>query len=145
MNPQQNKLFVGRFVEEVLNNKKLDSINELVAEDFVERVPFPGQGPGREGLKHAIDLFLSAFPDIQWTLDEQIAEGEVVVSRFTWTGTHRGEFLGIPPSGKRVKVWGLVMDVVTDGRLSQSRIIMDTLGLLQQLGAIPAHNRPAVP
>ena len=97
MNLQQNKLFIGRFVEEVINSKNLDSINELVAEDFIERVPFPGQRPGREGLKYAISLFLTAFPDIQWTLDEQIAEGEVVVSRFTWTGTHRGEFLGIPP------------------------------------------------
>ena len=83
-------------------------------------------------------MFLSAFPDIQWSLDEQIAEGEKTVSRFAWTGTHRGEFLGIPPTGKPVRVWGVVMDVVKDGRLSESRIIMDTLGLLQQLGAIPA-------
>lgn len=111
---------------------------ELVAEDFVERVPFPGQGPGRDGLRHAIGIFLTAFPDIQWLLDEQVAEGETVVSRFTWTGTHRGEFLGIPPTGKPVKVWGVVMDVVRDGMLRESRIIMDTLGLLQQLGAIPA-------
>jgi steroid delta-isomerase-like uncharacterized protein len=143
MNPQQNKLVIARFAGEVINNKNLDAINELVAEGFVARVPFPGQGPGREGRKHAIGLFLSAFPDIQWTLDEQIAEGEVVVSRFTWTGTHRGKFLGIPPSGKRAKVWGVVMDVVTDGRLSESRIIMDTLGLLQQLGAIPPSREAA--
>ena len=143
MNPQQNKLVIARFAGEVINNKNLDAINELVAEGFVARVPFPGQGPGREGLKYAIGLFLTAFPDIQWTLDEQIAEGEVVVSRFTWTGTHRGKFLGIPPSGKRAKVWGVVMDVVTDGRLSESRIIMDTLGLLQQLGAIPPSREAA--
>ena len=62
---------------------------------------------------------------------------EKIVSQFTWTGTHRGEFLGIPPTGKPVRVWGVVMDVVKDGRLSESRIIMDTLGLLQQLGAVP--------
>lgn len=73
------------------------------------------------------------------TLDDQIAEGDKVVSRLTWTGTHSGEFLGIPPTKKRVKVWGMVIDVVRDGRFSESRIIiMDTLGLLQQLGAIPA-------
>jgi hypothetical protein len=71
-------------------------------------------------------------------VDEQVAEGERVVSRFTWTGTHRGSFLGILPTGKRVKVWGVVIDVVRDGQLSESRIIMDTFGLLQQLGAIPA-------
>ena len=92
-------------------------------------------------MKFAISMFLSAFPDIQWSLDEQIAEGEKTVSRFAWTGTHRGEFLGIPPTGKPVRVWGVVMDVVKDGRLSESRIIMDTLGLLQQLGAVPAARR----
>lgn len=138
MTPEENKLFVQRFVDEAINRKNLDAIDELVAEDFVERVPFPGQGPGPGGLRHAIGIFLSAFPDIQWVLDEQVAEGERVVSRFTWTGTHRGEFLGIPPTGKPVKVWGVVMDVVRDGTLRESRIIMDTLGLLQQLGAVPA-------
>ena len=140
MTPEENKLFIRQFVEETINSKNLDALGKLVAENFVEQVPFPGQGPGREGLRYAIGIFLSAFPDIQWIVDEQIAEGEKVVSRFTWTGTHQGEFLGIPPKGKRVKVWGVVMDVVRDGMLSESRIIMDTMGLLQQLGAIPAPN-----
>ena len=129
-----------RFVEEAINRRNLDALHELVAENFIEQVPFPGQGPGRDGLRYALGMFLSAFPDIQWIVDEQIAEGEKVVSRFTWTGTRRGEFLGIPPTGKRVKVWGVVMDVVRDGMLSESRIIMDTMGLLQQLDAIPAPN-----
>jgi len=137
LTPEGNKVFLKRFVEETINKQNLDAINELVAENFVEQMPFPGQGPGRDGLKYAIGTFLSAFPDIQWVVDEQVAEGEKVVSRFTWTGTHRGGFLGIPPTGKPVKVWGVVIDVVRDGQLSESRIIMDTLGLLQQLGAIP--------
>jgi steroid delta-isomerase-like uncharacterized protein len=132
-----NKQFMQRFVEEVINKKNVDAVDQLVAEDFVEHVPFPGQGPGREGLKHVISTFLSAFPDIQWILEEQIAEGQKVVSRFTMTGTHYGEFLGIPPTGRSVKVWGVVIDVVKDGKFAESRIIMDTLGLMQQLGAIP--------
>lgn len=140
MTPEQNKLFIRQFIEETINRRNLDALNELVAENFVEQVPFPGQGSGRDGLRYAIGIFLSAFPDIQWMVDEQIAEGEKVVSRFTWTGTHHGEFLGIPPKGKRVKVRGVVMDVVRDGMLSESRIIMDTMGLLQQLGAVPAPN-----
>lgn len=140
MTPEQNKLFIRQFIEETINRRNLDALNELVAENFVEQVPFPGQGSGRDGLRYAIGIFLSAFPDIQWMVDEQIAEGEKVVSRFTWTGTHHGEFLGIPPKGKRVKVRGVVMDVVRDGMLSESRIIMDTMGLLQQLGAMPAPN-----
>lgn len=138
MTGSEKKLLVKSFVEEAINKGNLDAINELVAENFVEHVPFPGQGPGRDGLRQAIGTFLSAFPDIHWTLDEQIEEGEKVVSRFTWAGTHRGEFLGIPPTGKPVKVWGVVMDVIKNGTLIESRIIMDTLGLLQQIGAVPA-------
>jgi len=137
---EDNKQFMRRFVEEAINQKNLDALNELVAEDFVEHIPFPGQGPGREGLRQVLSAFISAFPDIRWTLEEQIAEGEKVVSRFTMTGTHRGEFLGIPPTGKSVNIWGVVIDVVRSGKFSESRIIMDTLGLMQQLGTIPISN-----
>ena len=135
---EDNKQFMRRFVEEAINKKNLDAVNELVAEDFVEHIPFPGQGPGREGLRHVLSTFLSAFPDIRWTLKEQVAEGEKVVSRFTMTGTHRGEFLGISPTGKSVKIWGVVIDMVRDGKFSESRIIMDTMSLMQQLGTIPS-------
>jgi steroid delta-isomerase-like uncharacterized protein len=124
----------------LLHEKFKQPLNELVAEDFVEHIPFPGQGPGREGLRQVLSAFISAFPDIWWTLEEQIAEGEKVVSRFTMTGTHRGEFLGIPPTGKSVNIWGVVVDVVRNGKFSESRIIMDTLGLMQQLGTIPISN-----
>ncbi len=71
---EDNKQFMRRFVEEVINKKNLDALNELVAEDFVEHVPFPGQVPGREGLRHVLSTFVSAFPDIRWTLEEQIAQ-----------------------------------------------------------------------
>jgi predicted ester cyclase len=134
---EENKLVIRRFVDEVINDQNVDAIDTLVADDFVEHVPFPGQGPGRPGLKHAIELFLGAFPDIRWTLDEQVAEWDMVVSRFTWTGTHRGPFLGIEPTGRRVRVWGVVIDAVRGGKLAESRILMDSLGLMQQLGAIP--------
>lgn len=133
----ENKVFMQRFVHEVINEKNLDALDTLVADDFVEHVPFPGQGPGREGLRHVIGQFLTAFPDLHWALDEQIVEGDKVVSRFTWTGTHRGSFLGVAPTGRRVQVWGLVIDVVRGGQFAESRIIMDTLGLMQQLGALP--------
>jgi steroid delta-isomerase-like uncharacterized protein len=134
---KENKAVTQRFVDEAINWKNLDALNQLVAEDFIERVPFPGQGPGREGLKATIGAFLQAFPDIVWTTHEQIAEADNVVSRFTWTGTHRGEFLGVPATGRRVTVWGVLIDVVRGGKMVESRIIMDTLGLMQQLGVIP--------
>jgi len=137
MTLEENKKFMNSFIEEVINKQNLNAANNLVSEDFTEHVPFPGQGPGREGLKFALNSMFLGFPDMKWTVDEQIAEGEKVVSRFTWTGTHKGEFMGIPPTNKRVKVWGVVIDVVRNGLFSESRIIMDSVGLLQQLGVMP--------
>jgi predicted ester cyclase len=137
MKGEENKKFIWRFVEETINKKNLNAIDELVEPDFVERVPLPGQGPGRDGLKYAIGMLLAAFPDMKWTTDEQIAEGDKVVSRFTWTGTHQGEFLGIPPTQRQVTVWGVVIDVVREGRFAESRLIMDTMSLMQQLGVVP--------
>jgi len=106
--------------------------------DFIEHLPFPGQGPGREGLKFALTSMFTGFPDMHWVVDEQVAEEGKVLTRFTWTGTHQGEFMGIPPTNKQVKVWGVVIDIVRDKLFSKSRIIMDTIGLLQQLGVMPA-------
>jgi steroid delta-isomerase-like uncharacterized protein len=133
-----NSAVVERFVEEVINQGRLEVANEIVALDFVELDPLPGQRQGREGLKEVIAMMRSGFPDIQWVTEETIEEGEKVVSRFTWTGTHRGDFLGIPATGKSVKVKGVVIDRVAGGRMSDSRILMDILGMMQQLGVIPA-------
>ena len=138
MKTDANKAVIRRFVDAGINKRNLNLFDELVVEEFIEDVPLPGQGPGREGLKVAVDGFLQAFPDIAWTIHEQIAEGDKVVSRFTWTGTHRGASFGVPPTGRKVTVWGVVIDVVRDGRMVESRIIMDTLGLMQQLGVIPS-------
>jgi steroid delta-isomerase-like uncharacterized protein len=103
----------------------------------VKQVPFPGQGPGVEGLKDVLRGFRAGFPDIHFAIEEQIAEGDKVLSRFEWTGTHHGEFLGVPATGRPVKVWGMVVDRLVDGRIKETRIIMDALGLMMQLGAIP--------
>ena len=137
MTPEENKQFMRRFVEEAINQKNLHAIDQLVAEDFVEHVPFPGQGPGREGLKYAVASLLSGFPDMRWTIEEQVAEGEKVVSRFTMTGTHQGGFLGMAATGKSIQVWGVVIDVVREGKFAESRIIMDMMGLLHQIGMLP--------
>lgn len=136
MTLEENKTFMSNFIEEVINKKNLDAVDDLVAADFIEHLPFPGQGPGREGLKFAINAMLTGFPDMNWTVQEQIAEGETVATRFTWTGTHDGAFMGIPPTSKKVEVWGVVIDVVRDGLFAESRIIMDTVGLLQQVGVM---------
>ena len=132
-----NEAVVARFVEEVINQGKLNIADEIVAEDFIELDPLPGQRQGRVGLKEVIAMLRTAFPDIHWVIDETISAGEKVVTRFNWSGTHRGPFLGIPPTSKRVRVIGIVIDRVVSGKMTDSRILMDTLGLMQQLGVVP--------
>jgi steroid delta-isomerase-like uncharacterized protein len=109
-----------------------------VKEDFVELDPLPGQEQGREGLKAVIRQLRTAFPDMHWVVKEMVAESDKVVTRFVWTGTQRGEFLGIPATGRSVEVKGVVIDRLEDGKMADSRILMDTFGLMQQLGVIPA-------
>jgi steroid delta-isomerase-like uncharacterized protein len=136
---------VARLGKEVLNEKKLSVIDEIAAEDFVELDPLPGQAPGRDGFKRFLEtVAFPAFPDQQWVTEEQLADGDKVVSRFTLYGTHQGTFMGIPATGRRIAVKGIVIDRVVDGKWKDSRILMDNLALLQQLGALPAPTGPTL-
>ncbi len=134
---QNNGETVRKFVEEVLNQGNLEAAGRYFWGDMVEQVPLPGQGPGLEGLKTVLRGFQAAFPDIHWKIEEQIAEGDKVMTRFEWTGTHRGTFLGVPATGRPVKVWGVVIDRLEQGKIKDTRIIMDALGLMMQFGAFP--------
>jgi steroid delta-isomerase-like uncharacterized protein len=134
----ENKALVSSFVEEVINKGRLERVNDLVALDFVELDPLPGQQQGREGLKQLIAAFRTAFPDIRWVIEEMLGEGDKVFSRFTWHGTHRGEFFGVPATGRQIAVKGMVVDRVVAGKMVDSRILMDGLGMMTQLGVIPA-------
>jgi steroid delta-isomerase-like uncharacterized protein len=136
--PGTNKDVIQAFIEDVINQGRLERANDLVKEDFVELDPIPGQQQGREGLKAVIHGLRSAFPDMHWVVNEMVAEGEKVVTRFVWTGTHHGAFLGIPATGNKVEVKGVVIDRLENGKMADSRILMDTMGLMQQLGVIPA-------
>jgi steroid delta-isomerase-like uncharacterized protein len=132
-----NAAIVQRFIDEVINHGRYEVCDEIVAEDFLELEPLPGQREGREGLKEIIAMMRSAFPDIHWVTNESISSGEKVVTRFTWTGTQRGNFLGIPATGRPVTVKGVVIDRLVNGRMTDSRILMDTFGMMMQLGIIP--------
>jgi steroid delta-isomerase-like uncharacterized protein len=138
LSTQDNATVVRRFAEEVITQGDIDSSARFVWEDVVEQVPLPGQGPGLEGLKDILRGMRSAFPDLNFAIKEQIAEGDKVASRFEWTGTHQQEFLGVPATGRQVRVWGVVIDRLEEGRIKDTRIIMDTLGLMMQLGALPS-------
>jgi steroid delta-isomerase-like uncharacterized protein len=133
---QDNAEIVRRFADEVISRGEIDRAGEFAWEDVVEQVPLPGQGPGLEGLKDILRAMRTGFPDLVFSTLEQISEGDKVASRFEWTGTHRGTFLGIPPTGKAVRVWGIVIDRLVEGRIKETRIIMDTMGMLMQLGTM---------
>lgn len=138
MSESQNIAILQRFIEEVINQGHLEAADEIVHEDFVELDPLPGQSQGREGLKQVIARIRTAFPDIHWTIDEVVASGDKVVSRFTWTGTHKDSFLDIPATNRSVTVRGVVIDRLSKGKMADSRILMDTMGLMQQLGVVGA-------
>jgi len=95
-------------------------------------------GPGREGLRQWLALWIAAFPDMRWTVEEQIADEDRVWSRSTWRGTHQRAFLDVPATGKEVTVAAWTIDRFVDGKIAESRIIMDALGMMQQLGVVTA-------
>ena len=132
-----NKQVIRDFLEEVINQGRLERADALVKSDFIELDPLPGQQQGREGLKDVIGHIRSAFPDTRWVVDEMVAEGDKVVTRFHWTGTHLESFLGIAATGKPVKVIGVVIDRLEEGKMADSRILMNELSLMQQLGVLP--------
>jgi steroid delta-isomerase-like uncharacterized protein len=134
---KDNSAIVRRFVDEVINQGKIDSAGQFAWEDVVEQVPLPGQAPGLAGLQDVLRSMRTAFPDLHFAVEEQITEGDKVATRFEWTGTQRGEFIGIPATGRSVKVWGVVIDRLVAGRIKDTRIIMDMLGLMMQLGVFP--------
>ncbi len=131
------KARVREFVDRVLTGGDIEATGEYFARDMVEEVPFPGQGPGLDGLEETLRRIRAAFPDSKWAVEEQIAEGHSVVTRFVWSGTHRGEFLGVPATQRPIRVWGIVIDRFAGEKIATTRILMDTIGLMQQLGAIP--------
>lgn len=137
MSAAENKAVIAAFIEDVINRGRLERANDLVALDFVELDPLPGQQQGREGLKDVISGLRMSFPDMHWVVDEMIAEDDKVVTRFTWTGTQRGAFLGIPATGRSVTVKAVVIDQLASGKMAKSRILMDTMSMMQQLGVAP--------
>ena len=139
MSTEANKAIARRFLEEVLGQGKLAVVDEIVAPEHKSSGPgsVPGLPPGPEGTKMFVGIYRSAFPDIHFTIDDQIADGERVVTRWTAHGTHKGELMGIPPTGKSTTVHGMTLDRIVNGKMVESWAVFDQLGMLQQLGVIP--------
>lgn len=138
MSTEENKALLKRFYAEVFNEGNLDLIDELIAADAIEHEALPGlEGTGREVVKQFIAIVRSAFPDVRIHVHDVIAEGEKVVARVTLTGTHQGEFLGIPPTGKQIEVGTIDIVRVADGKLVEHWGVTDNLTMMQQLGVVP--------
>jgi steroid delta-isomerase-like uncharacterized protein len=135
---EYNKARIREFIDRVLTAGEVDATGDYFHSDMVEEVPFPGQGPGLDGLKETLIRIRRAFPDSQWKVEEQIAEDNKVLTRFLWSGTHQGEFLGIPATNRAIRVWGMVIDRFEDRKVKSTRILLDTLSMMQQLGVLPA-------
>ena len=133
-----NKEIVRRVVEGVWRDRNFAIVDDLVAEDYVWHYPSePGPIQGRDGFKQFAATYQTAFEDALVTIDDQIAEGDQVVTRWTGRGTHTGELMGIAPTGKEVTVSGITIARLADGKIAEEWELMDAPGMLVQLGAVP--------
>jgi steroid delta-isomerase-like uncharacterized protein len=138
MSTEQNKQLVRRMVEELINQRKLDVIEELFAPDFVEHEQLPpGVPSGRDGVKALFGMQHNAFPDLKATIEHLIAEGDHVVVHMRWEGTHEGDFAGIPPTGNSIS--NAVIDImqINGGKIVSHWGVMDQMTFMQQLGVMP--------
>ncbi len=138
MSIEENKVLMSRFLEEVFNKKNLAAIDEFIAPDQIDHTLPPFLPTTPEGTKRAIDMFLKAFPDMHLTIEDMIAEGDKVVIRYTSRGSQRGAFMGIPPTGKQMTVSSIIIARIADGKIVEEWGLDDQMGMLQQLGIIPA-------
>jgi steroid delta-isomerase-like uncharacterized protein len=139
MSTEQNKALVRQLVEEAINQGNISMIDELLIPDFIEHEELPpGIPPGREAPKVLFTMLRSAFPDFKATIEHLIAEGDEVVLHMTWTGTHEGEFMGIPPTGKSISINVIDILGIAEGKFVEHWGVMDSMAMMQQLGVVPA-------
>jgi len=122
----------------VLNDKNVNAVDELMAANYIDHNPAPGVPSGTEGMKQLMSMFFSAFPDLHATIDVLVAEGDLVVGRMTNTGTHTGDFMGIPATGKKVSFTETHIVRIADGKAVEHWGNQDDMGMMQPLGVIPA-------
>jgi steroid delta-isomerase-like uncharacterized protein len=139
MATEQNKALIVRFVDELFNRGNTGIVGEIFAPDFIEHEQLPpGIPSGREGVKVMTTVLRNAFPDFKATMDDILADGDKVVIRMTWSGTQKGEFMGVPASGKHVSFGVIDIIRIANGKFVEHWGQMDSMSLMQQLGAIPA-------
>lgn len=131
---EQNKRAIRRLYEDVISGGHLDALAELVAEGYAG--PHGARGP--RAFASTIEELRAAFPDLRYTIEDVVAEGDRVAARWTWSGTHEGTFRAFAPTHARVKSKGTVIHRMTDGKVAETWVETDRLGFLEQMGAVPA-------
>lgn len=127
--PGQNKETVRRLFEECINGRKLEMLNQFVVPEY--------RGATGETFEETIKVMLTGFPDIQWTVEDLIAEGDKVVMKWTWKGTHKGMFRGQAPTQKVITNSAIVIYRMKDGKIAEGWLQNDRLGFFQQMGLVP--------
>jgi steroid delta-isomerase-like uncharacterized protein len=143
---EQNKAIDSRIPLEAFNQGRLEVIDQLISADFVDHSQLPpGVPPGREGVKALVKAIRSAFPDFKVKIERQIAEGDFVVQHVSATGTMKGDFAGMPASGKRATWEAVHISRLANGKIVEHWSVQDQLGMLQQLGFVPRPEATAEP
>lgn len=133
---ENGRTIARRFTEDIWDKRQLDVTEEIMASDFVDHDPVSGQKAGRDGYKEMVGLFLAAFPDLRVKNEDVIVEGDKVVLRWTAHGTHNGQLMNIPATGKQVTLKGIDIVRIENGRIVERWGEFDALGMLSQLGVI---------
>jgi predicted ester cyclase len=138
----ENRSLVTRYFEEICNGRKLNVADEIFAAAHRYHDPSsPGIGTGPDGMKQLVSVYQNAFPDAHWTIDEMLESGDRVITRWTGSGTHHGDLAGLAPTGRPVNVTGIWIQRIAGGKIVESWNQWDTLGMLTQLGAVPAFGK----
>ena len=134
----ENKATVQHLYEQLFNRGNLPVADEVIAPDFINHNTPPGSNRGPASMRQLITMLSTAFPDMHYTIEELVAEGDTVVARVTVSGTHRGPFQGIPPTGRSFRQDQMHFIRFRDGKVVEHRAVRDDLGVMRQLGVIPA-------
>ena len=137
-----NKAIARRLLDQAINERRLAVFDELLSSDFVEHEPVPVQGTGREAPKQLFAMLHEAFPGLHWTVADVIAEGDRVVVYGVMTGTNKGSFMGIPATGKSVKMDVIDIMRIANGKIAEHWGVSDMMTLMQQLGLAAAPGAP---
>jgi steroid delta-isomerase-like uncharacterized protein len=137
MGAEENKAAFRRTYEEIFNQGNFGAADELIAADFVDREEHPGNVPGPDALRTVATMLRTAFPDLHFTIEELIADGDLVAGRMTMRGMHDGPLMGVPPTGRQVQQTHMHFVRFRDGKAVEHWGLRDDVGLMRQLGLMP--------